>query len=380
MKAALILAAAGKGERMGCKKQFMDLEGQPMFLKSLEPFKKLSSLEQVIICLPVEDKGWVEEELLPPFSLGLNHNLVAGGKTRQETIKKAIDNLDPEIEVVLIHDAARPFVSFDAIERVYKKAAERKAAVLGLPCRDTIKMVDEEQIVVETPLRSRLRAIQTPQGFSKDVLIQAYNEAEEKGLMGTDDATLVEKAGYEVVVLPGEEKNLKVTNREDMQLFKKDEIRTGTGIDIHPLVRGKELVLGGVKVESSVGCEAHSDGDVLIHALMDALLGAAGLPDIGYFFPDSKSEYKDISSLTLLKEVSRKISNKGWKISNIDSTLLLETPRLSTYIPQMKNEIAEALKISVDSIGIKATTAEKMGFIGRGEGIAAQAVATLISK
>ncbi len=376
MKAAVIIAAAGQGQRMGFKKQYLQLEGRPMFIRATEPFAELPFICQIIICVPQEDRGWVEEELLPPFSLLPQPQVISGGETRQETIGRALKQLKPEVEIVLIHDGARPFINRDLILEVFEGAQKKGAVIPGIPLQDTVKQVEDQNRVQKSLDRDNLRLIQTPQGFAREIIEEANAIAAREGWAVTDDAGLVEKAGYPVWVLPGEESNLKVTTRRDLELSPGD-LRTGLGMDIHPLVPGRPLILGGIQIPWEKGCGGHSDGDALLHALMDSLLGAAGLEDIGHHFPDTDEKYRDACSVDLLKTVATLLREKGWQLNNADCTLVLEKPRIAPYNEKMKVKIAEALGGEKDRIGIKATTAEKMGFIGRGEGILAQVVVTI---
>ncbi len=376
MKAAVIIAAAGQGRRMGFKKQYLQLEGRPMFIRATESFAGLPFISQIIICVPREDRGWVEEELLPPFSLFPQPQVVSGGATRQETIGRALKQLQPEVEIVLIHDGARPFISRDLIQQIFKGAKKKGAVIPGLPLQDTVKQVENQNRVQKNLDRDNLRLIQTPQGFARKIIEKAYIMADEEGWLVTDDAGLVEKAGHPVWVLPGEESNLKVTTRRDLELQGGD-IRTGLGMDIHPLLPGRPLILGGIQIPWEKGCGGHSDGDALLHALMDALLGAAGREDIGHLFPDSDEQYRGACSLELLKTVAAILGEKGWQLNNADCMVALEKPRIAPYTGKMRVKIAEILGVDENRIGIKATTAEKMGFIGRGEGILAQVVVTI---
>ncbi len=378
MKAAVIIAAAGKGQRMGCKKQYLSIKGTPMLIRATQPFTGLPFISQIIICVPREDKGWVERELLPPFSLHPTPVIVAGGETRQETIALALQELDSEIDIVLIHDGARPDISEQLVRKVYSETGEKGAVIPGVPARDTVKVISREKRVEKTLDRERLRLIQTPQGFQKKLLIEAYKKAKEFGWEVTDDAAIMEKAGHSVFIIPGEERNIKVTTRDDLDLFfPREEARTGLGVDIHPLVLGRKLILGGVLLPGEKGCGAHSDGDVLVHALMDALLGAAGLPDIGHFFPDTEEKYRGADSIKLLGEVAVILKEQGWRLNNADCTVILEKPKIAPYIQNMKENIAKTLGVPTPRIGVKATTAEKLGFIGRGEGVLAQVVVTI---
>lgn len=378
MKAGVIIAAAGQGQRIGFKKQYHKIKGIPMLIRATRPFTGLPFVSQIIICVPRADKGWVERELLPPFSLQPEPIVVEGGATRQETIELALEQLAQDVEIVLVHDGARPFVSTDLVRKVFSAVREKEAVVPAIPVRDTVKTVNQHNLVTGTPEREKLRLVQTPQGFSKSLLIEAYRKARTTGWKATDDAAIMERAGYRVYTIPGEEENIKVTTRNDLKKFSTEgEERTGLGLDIHPLENNRRFVLGGVEIPSERGCAGHSDGDVLTHALMDALLGAAGLQDIGHFFPDSEEKFRDAYSIELLEKVVEIIGERGWKVKNADCTVVLEMPKIAPHIERMKEKISQALGIFPESLGVKATTAEKLGFIGRGEGVFAQAIATI---
>ncbi len=378
MKAGVIIAAAGQGRRIGFKKQYHKIKGIPMLIRATRPFTGLPFVSQIIICVPQADKGWVERELLPPFSLQPEPIVVEGGATRQETIQLALEQLAQDVEIVLVHDGARPFVSTDLVRKVFSAVRERGAVIPAIEVRDTVKTVNQHNRVTGTPEREKLRLVQTPQGFWKTLLIEAYRKARTTGWKATDDAALMERAGYKVYTIPGEEENIKVTTRNDLKKIRTEwDERTGMGLDIHPLEKNRRLVLGGVEIPFEKGCGGHSDGDVLTHALMDALLGAAGLQDIGHFFPDSEEKFRGAYSIELLEKVVEIIGERGWKVKNADCTVVLETPKIAPHIERMKEKISKALGILPESLGVKATTAEKMGFIGRGEGVFAQAVATI---
>jgi len=303
---------------------------------------------------------------------------VAGGRTRRETIALALEELGSEIDIVLIHDGARPNLSEKLVKEIYSETRKKGAVIPAVPARDTVKVINREKRVEKTLDREQLRLIQTPQGFQKKPLLEAYRKARESDWEVTDDAAIMEKAGHPVFIIPGEEKNIKVTTKNDLDLFfPREENRTGLGVDIHPLVPGRKLILGGVLIPGGKGCGGHSDGDVLVHALMDALLGAAGLPDIGHFFPDTEEKYRGADSIELLGKVAMVLKEKGWQLNNADCTVILEKPKIATYIQNMKENIAQTLDVLPQKIGIKATTAEKLGFIGRGEGVLVQAVATI---
>lgn len=359
-----IIAAAGSGTRMGVDipKQFLRIDGKPILQKCYE---KVSSCKLVDEILVVTNEDYIEttEKLLPGVKI------VPGGKERQDSIAKGLNALEgaKDEDIVLIHDGARPFVSKEIIERVVVSAAQDQAAIPGVMPKDTIRRGEM------TLDRSELFAVQTPQGFSHKIIKKAYAKAFEDGFYGTDDAGLVERLGVKVMTVEGSYENIKITTKEDMPMT----MKVGTGFDVHKLVEERDLILGGVKIPYEKGLLGHSDADVLIHAFMDALLGAAGLGDIGKHFPDADPKYKGISSIKLLKHVSDLLKDEGYDFVNGDITLICERPKIAGYIPEMKKNIADAMGIDPSLINIKGTTTEKLGFTGRGEGIASEAVCML---
>ena len=264
-------------------------------------------------------------------------------------------------------------------------AAVHGAAVLGTPVTDTVKRVQDDR-VLETLDRSVLRSVQTPQAFHAELIRRAHRDAAAGGYRGTDDTSLVERLGEPVIVLPGRTDNVKITTPEDLELgmnilAKRGRVspglRIGQGYDVHQLVAGRPLILGGVTIPHEVGLLGHSDADVLTHVVIDAVLGALGEGDIGQLFPDTDAQYKDISSLLLLKKVAEVVARRGAEVLSVDATVMAQRPKLAPHIPEMREKIAAALGVSRDRVSVKATTTEKLGFVGREEGMAAQAVALL---
>lgn len=377
MKVTAMVLAAGQGQRMGIKKQFLNLRGRPLVVHSLEVFQKHPSISAIILALPAEDMEGIKDHYREAYGLHKLQSVVAGGDSRQETVANCLNCLPASTDCIVLHDGCRPLVSKELIDTVLEGAREHGAAVPGYEPRDTIKIMGEGGNILHTPNRKELRAVQTPQAFQASLLLEAHKEARQKGWQATDDCSLVEKAGYSAFVVEGDSRNIKVTVKEDLDMIHsilgREGMRTGQGVDIHRLIPGEAMILGGVEIASALTILAHSDGDVLVHAIMDALLGAVGLADIGHHFPDDDEAYANISSLHLLAKVAELIEARGYRAGNIDATIILEKPRLAPYIGQMKENIAGVLKIHTEQIGIKATTAEKLGPIGRGEGIMAQA-------
>ena len=344
-------------------KQFLPLGGKTILEKTMEPFLAEDVIDEIIVTLPEEEVDGAKN-LLPE-----NVKIISGGKERQDSVAAALSFANPTSEdIVLIHDGVRPYVDGEIIMATIEGAFDVGAATCAIPSTDTIRHLE-----LGTLDRSKLFRIQTPQGFRGEVILTAYTKAKEEGFYGTDDAGLVERYGGEVKIVPGKESNIKITTKEDLPT----KTRIGTGFDVHRLVEGRKLILGGVEVPYEKGLDGHSDADVAVHALMDALLGAASLPDIGRLFPDNDDSYKGISSLILLEKVGEKLKENGFQISNVDITIICQQPKLAPYIDAMKVNIAKVLNLETEDVGLKATTTEKLGFTGRGEGIAAEAVCLL---
>lgn len=374
-KTAAVIAAAGLGTRMksGVPKQYLKIGGETILLKTIRAFSINDHIDYIFI---VTNKDYMDQCLQMKEDYGLDKivSVVEGGKERQDSVYKALQEVNrcrPGVEYVLVHDGARPFVSQNTIDYVVKAAAGVGAAVACVPVKNSIRQGEgKESRNIE---RENLYSVQTPQGFKKSILIKAYEAAFTDGYYGTDDAGLVERMGQPVELVMGQYDNIKITTKEDMPM----ESRVGTGFDVHQLVPGRLLILGGVEIPFEKGLLGHSDADVLLHALMDAILGAAALGDIGQHFPDTDDGFKGISSMELLRRVKKLIDDEYYRIGNLDITLMAQRPKISPYIDQMKQNIAQALELESSSVNIKATTTERLGFVGREEGIAAQAVCLL---
>lgn len=300
--------------------------------------------------------------------------VVQGGATRADSVRSGLAAAKGQL--VAIHDAARPFASAEIITAALQAAAESGAAAPAVPVKDTIKVADKDGKVVATPDRATLYAVQTPQCFDRALYLQALETVNgEKASLVTDDCSLFELAGLPVTLTAGDYANLKITTKEDLQ--KEKTMRIGHGYDVHRLVEDRKLILGGVEVPYEKGLLGHSDADVLLHAVMDAVLGAAALGDIGQHFPDTDPAYKGADSLALTREVAKIIAAHGYKVGNIDATILCQRPKLAPHIPAMRQNIADAFGLPLDAVSVKATTEEHLGFTGEGLGIAAHAVALI---
>lgn len=392
-KVIAIIAAAGRGTRLGSRlpKQFLKTDGETILEKSVKAFQENPRTDEIII---VTDAEFLEltETLCRPFSKVAA--IVPGGRERQDSVRAGLEcaggflSGGDEDAVVLIHDAARPFVSRRVIDAVTEAAVQNGAAIPAIPMKDTVRQVmlpkgcgDIREAFSENPdltnsvtlQRGCLCSVQTPQGFSAEILRRAYKKAYEDGFSGTDDASIVERLGISITIVEGDYANYKITTKEDL----KTEMRIGSGYDVHRLVEGRPLFLCGTEIPHDRGLLGHSDADVALHALMDALLGAAALGDIGKHFPDTDERYKGISSLHLLEEVREMLEKESFFLGNADITIIAQKPKIASYIPQMRRVVAETLKVEENKINIKGTTTEKLGFVGREEGIAAEAVCVL---
>lgn len=383
MKIHVVLAAGGSGSRMNTaeNKIFLQAGGKSILLRSLLLFDGLID-NMVIVCRP-SDKMQI---CTIASSAGVSYSLctVFGGDTRQHSVLNGLLSLRAEPDdIVMIHDAARCLTPRSVIQDVIDSCIRFNSGVAAVSAVNTMKYADHDHMVLCTADRTDLYEVQTPQGFRFDALLSAYHLAEKKGFSATDDASVMEHAGLPVRLVQGSRFNIKATQKEDLTLMNAilqqsvPSLRTGFGYDVHQLTPGRKLILCGVEIPHSLGLLGHSDADVAVHALMDALLGAAALGDIGTHFPDSSEAYKDISSMILLKEVGRKVHASGYEFVNADITITAQRPKIAPYIPQMVKNICETLSIVPDQINIKATTTEHLGFEGREEGISAQAVCLL---
>ena len=304
--------------------------------------------------------------------------MIEGGTDRRESSRRAVQATPATCDVVLLHDAARPFVSPKLISDVIAAIKRSGAAAPGLPITDTIKRVEPDR--VSTISREGLFTVQTPQGARRELLLRAHAEA---SASVTDDLGLLEAIGVIPEIVPGEPENLKITNPDDLERaqesLKRGETRTGFGYDVHPfsLDSARPLMLGGVHFPDSPGLEGHSDADVLLHAAVDALLGAAGYGDIGQHFPNTDPRWKNASSIHFLRHAAQLLKEGGWHIQNLDVTVVAEHPKLMSQAGPIRETIASAIEVDPDRVNVKATTNERLGFIGRGEGIAAMAIATI---
>ncbi len=384
-----IIPAGGFGVRFSRTrpKQFVELGRWPVLAHTLSRFDQTNAVDRVVVVVPRGRKTFVRSEIVNRFGFQNEIEIVVGGEHRQDSVYNGFMTLDDDVELVLIHDAVRPLVSIKIIEEVIEAGRMYGAAIAAVPVKDTLKKVKNDTII-DTLDRDSLWQAQTPQVFDRAWLAEALTAARRDGILATDEATLIERCGYPVRVVQGSTVNLKITSPEDLVLAESltgydsmdSRTRVGTGYDVHALVSGRRLVLGGLEIPHNLGLDGHSDADVIIHALCDALLGAAGLPDIGANFPDTDPQWAGVRSLDLLERVGEKIRSAGFDLVNADLTLMAEKPKIKNYIPEMARLMAKALSTEPNRLNIKGTTTEGLGLVGREEGMAASAVVLLSRK
>lgn len=386
---AILVVAAGRGSRAGSgmPKQYRPLAGKPLLAHTLEALLRAAPGAAVLPVIHKDDldlfhacAACVETQgrLLPP---------VHGGDTRQDSVRLGLEALSVQSETpefVLIHDAARLFVSKTLVEKAIITAAVHGAAIPGFSLSDTVKELDDEGFVTATPARARLRAVQTPQAFRFDLILSAHRAAAAAGALDlTDDAAAAEWAGHRVHVFAGEESNMKVTTSEDIRaaearlLRDLTDVRTGQGYDVHAFGPGDHVWLGGLKIAHDHGLVGHSDADVLLHAITDAILGALAEGDIGSHFPPSDPQWRGAASRIFLTAAAAKVRARGGIIAHVDATLVCERPKLGPHRDAIRAGIASILDIEPGRVAVKATTSERLGFTGREEGIASLAIATI---
>jgi len=371
VKTVAAILAAGRSERFGSDKTEAILGGRPVWRWSLDTYRTHPLVDAVILVT-------AEEKVAAMSSLvGSEATVVAGGATRQHSSRAALEAAVGG-EILLVHDAARPFVSLDLITRTIAAIERSGAAAAAVKVTDTIKEVGPEG--VKTLDRARLVAMQTPQGAQFELLHRAHRSATQDY---TDEMALVEAIGVNPEIVQGEPNNFKITTPEDLArargLVSVPETRVGIGYDIHPFSddASRRLFLGGVHFPDHQALDGHSDADVLLHAATDALLGAGGLGDIGQHFPNTDSRWRGEPSLTFLRHAAELLQAAGWRIVNLDLTAIAESPKIMKRAPEIRAVISDALGIDVSRVSVKATTNEQLGSIGRGEGIAAFATASI---
>ncbi|MDQ7033057.1 MAG: 2-C-methyl-D-erythritol 4-phosphate cytidylyltransferase [Desulfonauticus sp.] len=386
-----IILAAGQSSRLkkqglAEKKQFLFWKGLPLFVHSLNVFSAIPLIKGVVLVFSEEDfdKG---KKLCASYFLKEHVPVLfcTGGELRQDSVFNGLLSLPEECSHVFIHDGARPFLTPALVQRLienYLALPEDVGVVPGIAVSDTIKEVDAEARVRRTLPRSKLKAIQTPQLFELQFLKKAHLLARSQNIEATDDAMLWEIAGGKIIVVEGDVENIKITTKEDLVHLKnmsssKEKIFvSGFGYDVHRYGGDKPLILGGIPISQKVKVEAHSDGDVLFHALVDALLGCLGAGDIGELFPDSDKRYANLASSIFVSEVMILAQKKGFTLTNVDITIVAQSPKISPFKKQIQKNVANLLALPKERVNIKATTEERLGFTGAGEGLKAMVLAT----
>jgi 2-C-methyl-D-erythritol 4-phosphate cytidylyltransferase/2-C-methyl-D-erythritol 2,4-cyclodiphosphate synthase len=379
-KVAGIVAAGGSGVRAGVAKQWLVLGGETVLRRAARTLAACPAVDLLVAVVPAGEEERGAAELA---GLGKPARAVAGGAARSESVKNGLATAEGH-GIVLVHDAARPFATPDLALRVAEAAARDGAALAALPVTDTVKRAaaGADLRVAETLDRRTLWLAQTPQGFRRELLLRAYEAAGPAATQATDECSLVERLGAPVTLVPGEPGNYKITGPSDVARARaalEAPVAMGVGYDTHRFAAGRRLVLGGVEFDGD-GLLGHSDADVCAHAIGDAILGAAGLGDLGRHFPDTDPRWKGVSSLLLLREIAAKAAERGWVVGNADVTLAARRPKIAPRAEEMRARLAEALGVSPLQVNVKATTGEGMGFVGREEGIAAHAVALLVRR
>jgi len=375
-----IIAAGGRGERFGAglPKQLLPLAGRSILQRSVDAVLSHAQVRDLVVALPAELVA------APPDYL-LNREkpvvVVEGGVRRQDSVARAFARVSPNAEVVIIHDAARPLVSQSLIGRTIAAAAADGAAVAAVRATDTVKRADHALRVIETLPRDQIYLVQTPQAFRVPVLRDALAIPGD----ATDEAALAEQAGHRVRLVEGDPRNVKITTPDDLTAAERTiaaaapSLRIGQGYDLHTLVPGRALILGGVTVPFELGLKGHSDADIVCHAVTDAILGAAGLGDIGRHFPDTDARWKGADSVAMLAAACQFVQASGFAVVNVDVTVIAERPKLLPFVDEMRRNLARAIGCAVEQVSVKATTTERLGFAGREEGIAALATVLLAS-
>lgn len=365
-------------------KQYHLLAGVPILVHTVRVFVSASCIDRIVVVVPA-DRVKTTASLLAEYDLSDDTlQVIGGGRRRQDSVKAGLDSLNNDVDIVLVHDGARPLLSNGLISRCCDAAVQYGAAIAAVPVKDTLKKSGPDNRILHTVDREDLWQAQTPQAASLRLLLAAYDAAGNRDV--TDEASLLELAGTEVHLVEGSETNLKITRPDDLIIAEKimqkndiaaGSIRIGHGYDAHQFAYDRDLVLGGVTIPFEMGLAGHSDADVLTHALCDAILGALGAGDIGAHFPDSDQEFSNIYSVKLLEKVVNIAENRGFVLSNADVTVVCQKPKLAPFIQKMQDILSEACGVAQGRINVKATTTEKMGFTGRMEGISCHAVVLL---
>lgn len=384
MHVTAIIAAGGRGVRFGgaLPKQLLPLAGIPVLQRTVDAFVRHERITDIIVALPADLAA------APPSYVRQSAKsliVVDGGERRQDSVARAFARVPQSADIVLVHDAARPLVSSGLISRTIDAAIEHGAAIAALQATDTVKRANDRRVIVDTIPRTEVFLAQTPQAFRASVLREALATASD--VDATDEAALVERLGRPVVLVDGEASNVKITSPEDLTFAEgllrpagaAALVRIGNGYDLHRLVPGRRLILGGVTIPFDKGLDGHSDADAVCHAVTDAILGAAAAGDIGRHFPDTDAAWKDADSLALLARACDVVRSRAFSVSNVDVVVIAERPKISPHADAMRSNLARALRIGVDQVSVKGKTNEGVGPTGTGEAIAVHAVALLMA-
>ncbi len=392
MQASLIVAAGGSGSRFQkslkgrsaekkASKLFLSLNGKPVLAHCLEAFEKFPQIKERIVTVPAGQEKAVLGLLRENGVTGVK--VVRGGKTRAESVLNGLKAARPANSWVMVHDGARPFVSEASIEKLFRELEGFDGALLSKKVVPTLKEAGEDGKILRTVDRSRLFEAETPQIIKREVLKKAYKLPD--ALQATDEASLAEAVGARVKLVVHDSWNPKITTVQDLELAERflgtaGKVMTGFGRDLHRLVEGRKMILGGVHVPFEKGPLGHSDGDALLHAITDAVLGCMGAGDIGDWFSDKDPKNKNIASTKILSAVLEEAGRKGYEASHVDTVIVLEKPKLGKYKQQMKETIARLMKLAPENVSIKAKTAEGLGAEGQGLAVSAEAVVTMRKK
>jgi 2-C-methyl-D-erythritol 4-phosphate cytidylyltransferase/2-C-methyl-D-erythritol 2,4-cyclodiphosphate synthase len=383
---SLIVVAAGRGARLGgaIPKQYLSCAGRPLICHTIEALTLAHEFAAATVVIHPDDRDLYDAAVarLSPDAARALTAPVFGGATRQRSVRNGLEaQAGAKPDIVLIHDGARPFASRELISRAIDAARLHGAAVPATPMTDTIKEVDGDGRIVASPERASLRAVQTPQAFRFDLILAAHREAARADL--TDDAAVAEAAGHPVFVFDGNLNNMKVTTMQDLReaevrlSSRAIEVRVGQGFDVHAFAPGEGVWLGGVLIPHDKKLEGHSDADVTLHAIADAIYGALGEGDIGAHFPPSDARWRGADSSVFLAHAAERVRVRGGVLAHVDVTVICEAPKIGPYREAMRARIAEIASIAVGRVGVKATTSEGLGFTGRREGVACLATTTI---
>jgi 2-C-methyl-D-erythritol 4-phosphate cytidylyltransferase/2-C-methyl-D-erythritol 2,4-cyclodiphosphate synthase len=388
-KVALLVVAGGRGVRLGADrpKQYLDCAGRPLIVHTLEALAASFPFRATIVAIHADDRALYDQAigLLTASAAKALQAPAIGGATRQQSVLAGLEALAPaEPDIVLIHDAARPFPSVELVARAIEAAERHGAAAPGTPLSDTIKQVDGGGRILATPARSGLRAVQTPQSFRFPLILAAHRRAAAAGVGDlTDDVAVAEWVGAPAYVFEGDPANIKVTTMRDLSAIEarltanSGETRVGQGFDVHAFAPGDHVWLCGLRIPHTAALSGHSDADVGLHALADALYGALAEGDIGQHFPPSDPKWKGTASKVFLAHAAERVRARSGVIVHLDATLICEAPKIGPHREAMRARIAEIASLDIGRVAVKATTSERLGFTGRGEGIACLATATV---